>query len=116
MEAIQKKARNVKWTLGQLEKCRGLLQVTAPLKGSNNTRITYVNKEQIKLEYLEEAHRCFTQAAEMPILQQPMAVRLGLADINLLAFNRYWTAPFSAHQHVNQQQNVYFNSWHAQRT
>jgi len=87
-EAIRRKAFAVKWVLGQLETHCGLLQVTAPVMGSNTNWITYTNKEQIELACLEEAHQQFTQAAETPMLQKPMISCLGLASINSSAFQQ----------------------------
>jgi len=93
-EAIRKKAFNVKRALGQLETRRGLIQVSAPTEEANPTRITHMNKEKIELACLNEAHRQFTQAAEMPMLQEPMFSRLGLADIESEAFQQILDGTF----------------------
>jgi len=87
-EAIRKKAWDVKRALGQLATRRGLTQVTAPLEGPGGRRITYTDKDQIELACLDEAHRRFTQAANTPILQQPLGAIIGHADIDSRAFQQ----------------------------
>jgi len=98
-KAIRKKARDVKCALGQLDRCRGLLQVTAPIKGSSTNRKMYITKEQIELACLEEAHRRFTQAMDMPMLQQTMTLGIGLKDINLPAFQEILDSTFKCPLH-----------------
>jgi len=67
----------------------GLLQVTAPVKGSNtNNCIMYTNKEQIKLACLEEAHCHFTQATDTPMLQKPMIACISIANVDSAAFQQ----------------------------
>jgi len=89
-----KKAFDIKRALGQLETRRGLIQVTAPTEEVNPTRITHTNKEKIELACLNKAHRQFTQAAEMPMLPEPMFSRLGLVDIESEAFQQILDGTF----------------------
>jgi len=93
-EAIRKKARNVKRALGQLATRHGLTQVTAPIEGPGGRRITYMAKEQIKLACLDEAHQRFTQAVDMPILQQPLVTSISHADIDSRAFQQILDGTF----------------------
>jgi len=94
-KAIRKKAQAVKRALGQLETCQGLLQVTAPVKGSDaNNCIMYTSKEQIKLACLEEAHHRFTKAADTPMLQKPMISCIHIANIDSAAFQQILDGTF----------------------
>jgi len=73
---------------------RGLLQVTAPTTEAPPNQITYTNKKQIELACLDEAHRQFKQAAEMPMLQEPMFSQLGIANIDSEAFQQILDGTF----------------------
>jgi len=56
--------------------------------------MTYTNKGQIELACLDEAHQRFMQAVEMPMLQEPMFSRLGIANIDSDAFQQILDSTF----------------------
>jgi len=58
-----------------------------------------MTKEQIELACLEEAHRRFTQAMDMPMLQQTMTLGIGLKDINSPAFQEILDGTFKCPLH-----------------
>jgi len=53
-----------------------------------------MDKEQIELACLDEAHQRFAQAADMPILQQPLVTSIGHVDIDSQAFQQILDGTF----------------------
>jgi len=71
--------------------------VTAPTTGTEATRITYTEKEQLEKACLNKAQQWLTQAAKTPMLQAPMREILGTTNLQAPAFQQSfgWYIPLS---------------------
>jgi len=66
----------------------GLTQVNIPDSNQQGGRIMVHNKASLEKACLEEAHKCFTQAANSPIFQLPAETGLHSGGVGSIAFQK----------------------------
>jgi len=97
-EALRKKAQQVKQALGQINTHGGLLQVETPAQGNSEHRVMAASKEVLEAACLEEAHRQFTQAAQLPLLLLLAEKGLGSLQIGSKAFYQILDGTYPLHE------------------
>jgi len=81
-------ARQVRCIFSQEQTRTGLTQVNIPDQEHPEGRVTVNDKAALECTCLDEAHKCFTQAAATPILQLPLQVGLHSMGVGSEAFQQ----------------------------
>jgi len=109
-EAARRKATAFRKALRINQHHAGLQQITAPTADGEPTRITHTTKVELEEACLNEARRRFTQAANTPMLQEPLKFLLGNTTLTAEAFQQVLEGTFQCPEECNLYTKKYWSS------